>query len=323
MKYRRLGSTGPEVSEIGFGAWGIGGNANGAVAYGPADENESKNALRRAFDLGINFFDTSDFYGFGRSEELIGQALKQVRSRIVIATKVGLLSAAGDQDFSAGHIRRAVENSLRRLQTDYLDLYQLHSPSIKLLERDDTILTSMQALQAEGKIRAVGVSVRSPDDGLIVARNFNVGCIQVNFNMIDQRARENGLLALCSDRGIGVIARTPLCFGFLSGKYSVKQDFGPFDHRSKWSSAQIECWADAYRLFVGAVKNGGDHTPAQLALRYCLSSPGVSTVIPGMLTNAHVEENAAASDLGAIPGAELHRIGEIYDRHSFFEQSAS
>ena len=165
MKYRRLGATGLKVSEIGFGAWGIGGDVNGSVAYGPTDDNDSRRALQRAFELGITFYDTADFYGFGHSEELIGQALRDVRAQVVIATKVGLLDATGRYDFTRRHIKHSIEGSLRRLGTDYVDLYQLHSPPIDSL--DDGVLATLQLLQAEGKIRAFGISVRSPDEGLV------------------------------------------------------------------------------------------------------------------------------------------------------------
>lgn len=318
MKYRRLGATGLQVSEIGFGGWGIGGSVNGAVAYGPTDDNESKLALQRAFDLGITFYDTSDFYGFGHSEELIGQALKKVRPEVIIATKVGLLDAKGTQDFSPKHIRQAVEASLRKLQTDYIDLYQLHSPSVDVVGRDDGISSAMQSLQAQGKIRAFGISVRSPDDGLVAVTRFGFRCIQVNFNLIDQRAVENGLFALCAKEDVGVIVRTPLCFGFLTGQYSASDGFDTFDHRRAWSPEQIQRWTEGYGIFSGVLIDCKNQTPAQLALRFCLSYPCVSTVIPGMLSRKHVEENVAASQLDMLAKTELLKIAEVYRQKEFF-----
>src|SRR3989338_3843598 len=225
MNYRQLGATGLKVSEIGFGGWGIGGVANGAVAYGPTDDRESVDALQRAFDLGINFYDTSDVYGYGHSEALIGAVFKRVRTKVTIASKVGFLRADGPQDFSSRHIRTAIEQSLRRLQTDYIDLYQLHSPPIMLLESDVGIMHTLESLRKEGKIRALGISVRSPDDGLIAIRKFGFKCVQVNFSLLDQRAVENELMELCKARNVGLICRTPLCFGFLSGKYSAESVF--------------------------------------------------------------------------------------------------
>ena len=252
MKYRRLGATGLKVSEIGFGAWGIGGDVNGSVAYGPTDDKDSRRALQRAFELGIRFYDTADFYGYGHSEELIGQVLKDVRSQVVIATKVGLLDATGRHDFTRRHIKHSIEGSLRRLGTDYVDLYQLHSPPIDAL--DGEVLATLQLLQTEGKIRAFGISVRSPDDALVAMRAFGVKCIQVNFNLVDQRAVENGLLAKCEEGECRIIVRTPLCFGFLTGAYSTNIQFQESDHRNRWSTEQIRRWSEAWRVFFTRIE---------------------------------------------------------------------
>jgi aryl-alcohol dehydrogenase-like predicted oxidoreductase len=317
MQYRPLGTTGIRVSEIGFGAWGIGGNVKGAVAYGPTDDEESKKALRHAFERGVTFFDTADFYGYGHSEEVLGAGLAGVRSQVIIATKVGMLDAAGAQDFSVGHIRRCVEQSLRRLGTDYIDLYQLHSPPVDLIENDGTILECMESLQRAGKIRAFGVSVRSPEDGLRAAK-LGFKCLQVNFNMLDQRAAENGLFERCQERGVGVIGRTPLCFGFLTGHYSSRDKFAPDDHRNRWKPEQRDKWAGAYPLFLSALQDAGAQTPAQFALRFCLSFPAISSVIPGMLNTTHVDDNTRASELGGLRESERAQIMEIYREHDFF-----
>ena len=243
MRYRQLGATGIRVSEIGFGAWGIGGDAKGAVAYGPVDEDESRRALLKAVELGVNFFDTSDFYGFGHSEEVLGKALHPVRSTVAIATKVGFLNAAGEQDFSTAHIERSLEASLRRLQTDYVDLYQLHSPPLGLLKSDGGIVNTLERLKSTGRIRAFGLSLRAPDDGLPAVRELGFECLQVNFNLLDQRAVANGLFDLCSERNVGVIVRTPLVFGFLTGRYSAAEDFDPSDHRRRWRPEKIVRWS--------------------------------------------------------------------------------
>ena len=317
MRYRQLGATGIRVSEIGFGAWGIGGNAKGAVAYGPADEDESRKALLQAVELGVNFFDTSDFYGFGHSEEVLGRALRPVRSKVAIATKVGFLNAAGDQDFSASHIERSLEASLRRLQTDYVDLYLLHSPPLGLLKSDGGIVSTLERLKAAGRIRAFGLSLRAPDDGPVAVRELGFDCLQVNFNLLDQRALDNGLFDLCSRRNVGVIVRTPLVFGFLTGRYSATDNFDPSDHRRRRSPEQLERWATAHQLFAALVDARSGETPSQFALRFCLSFDCVSTTIPGMLKAEHVIENAKASDLGRLPHPACGRIAEIYREHGF------
>ena len=318
MRYRTLGATGIRVSEIGFGAWGIGGSSNGAVAYGPTDDETSRRAVRSAVECGVNFFDTADFYGFGHSETVLGNALRDVRGNVVIATKAGMLSTSGEQDFSPEYLRRSLEKSLFRLRTDYIDLFQLHSPPIDLLLRDDRYMATLERLRREGSIRAYGISARSPGDALIAVRDLGFRSVQVNFNLLDQRAMENGLFDLCQSEGVGIIGRTPLCFGFLTGQYSAAAQFDPNDHRSRWSLEQRERWASALGLFLAKVKSSAEQTPAQFALRFCLSFAAISTVIPGMLTEEHVKENALASGLGALSDFERTAIVEVYRGSRFF-----
>ena len=318
MNYRQLGKTGIQVSEIGFGAWGIGGATRDAKAYGPTNDQVSIDALKEAFEEGITFYDTAALYGYGHSEELIGTAFKDVRPNIILTTKVGYINFNGDQDFSRKNIRTSLENSLRRLQTDYIDLYQLHDPPISLLQRGNTIFHILEELKKEGKVRAIGISTKSSKESLIAIEQFDFQTVQINFNLVDQRAIETGLLAKCQAKGIGVIARTPLCFGFLTGKYSSKSNFDASDHRSKWSSEQIDRWASAYQLFVNHLMKEEEQTNTQIALRFCLSYPEISTVIPGMLTEEHVKENVISSQLGALPSFILEKFESIYQNHQFF-----
>ncbi len=319
MRYRQLGSTGIKVSEIGFGAWGIGGNNNGAVAYGPVDATEAREALLSAVDAGVTLFDTADFYGFGHSESIIGETLKPHRNRLIFATKCGMLDAAGTQDFSPAYMRQAIDASLRRLQTDYIDLYQLHSPPIDVVTRGGEILATLESLKQSGKIRSYGISVRSPEDGLIAVRDLGFRCLQTNFNLIDQRALDSGLLSLCETHGAGIIARTPLVFGFLTGQYGASDNFAPDDHRRRWTPEQRAQWASAPKLFESLIA-GEPQTPSQFALRFCLSFPAVSATIPGMLIREHVAENAAASDLGPLPSASREHIVAIYRQNTFFSK---
>jgi len=320
MNLRMLGNTGLTVSEIGFGTWGIGGSAEGDVAYGPTNDGDSIQALRRAFDLGVNFFDTSDLYGFGHSERLLADAFQGLRQKVIIASKVGFAKQNGSlgQDFSPQHIRSSLEQSLRRLRSDYIDLYQLHSPAIADLQQEPGILDLLYSFQKEGKIRAVGVSARSPEEALLAARDLKVRCVQVNFNLIDQRVVENGFMTYCEREGVGFIGRTPLCFGFLGGGYSSQTKFDSLDHRSKWPAGQLDVWANAPQAFSSVLGKYSGQTPSQLALRYCLSYPGISTVIPGMLTAGHVNENTLASSLGPFTAEERSELEEIYKKHTFF-----
>ncbi len=147
MEYKEFGKTGIQVSEIGFGAWGIGGTKKDAKAYGPTDDNVSKAALRRAFDKGVTFYDTAPLYGYGHSETLIGQELNDVRDKIVIASKVGFINFEGEKNFSPKFIRESVKASLKRLQTDYIDILQLHYPSLDDLRNDEKIITTLENLK--------------------------------------------------------------------------------------------------------------------------------------------------------------------------------
>ena len=317
MNYRALGGTGLRVSEIGFGTWGLGGNAGGSFSYGPADDNVSRAALKSALDQGVNFYDTSDLYGFGHSEEILGETFANCRGQVVIASKGGFVDAV-KQDFSAAHLRSALENSLRRLRTDYIDLYQLHSPAVATLREQPEIIALLEEFRAAGKIRAWGFSARSPEEARIAVEEFSAPAIQVNFNLTDQRAESGGLFALCQKLKTGVIIRTPLCFGFLTGKYSSRQSFDAADHRSRWSPEQLQSWEQANAVFAFLFEANPGNTPAQLALRFCLSFDAVSTVIPGMLNHNQVCENAAASGRPALPADQLARAIQVGGCTEFF-----
>jgi len=320
MKYRSFGQTGFSVSEIGYGTWGLGGDA-----YGPTDDNQSVACLHHALDKGINFFDTSDLYGTGHSEEVVGMGLHDRRDRAIIATKGGLLPHTGFHmpvDFSAGYIRKAFEASLARLKTDYVDLYQLHSPEIAHLTEHPEVLETLQALKKEGKARAIGLSARSPKDALAALAIFPFESVQVNFNLIDQRAEEDGLLAYASKNGVAVIARTPLCFGYLTGRLTgSKTDFTGRDHRANWPEDQLQRWAKAPGLFNSLIGKRGCSS-AQLALLFCISPPEICTTIPGMLTFEEVDNNAETSDLPPLTAQELSEIDSIYLSNTFYDAGA-
>ncbi len=313
MKYRPLGTSGIMVSEIGFGGWGIGGATEGATSYGPTDDNESIRALETAFDQGINFYDTAGVYG--KSEELIGRVFKHRRGQVVIGTKVGFLEHHTPQDFSRRNIIATLQRSLKNLDTDYIDLHQLHNPDIQKLPMAE-IIDALKELKTQGLVRALGISVKHPDHGLVALGYEEFDSIQVNLSMIDQRAVDNKLLVLAERLGTGIIARTPLNFGFLTdnGK-TMDLNFGPQDHRSVWPIKQREAWQKAARLLAEV------HTEdslAILALRYCLSVKGVSTVIPGMLTVNDVLANTAAKGLTALSHETMNRIKRVYNENGQF-----
>lgn len=306
VDYRVLGRTGLRVSAIGFGAWAIGGDRHGN-SYGPTDDRESLRAIERALELGCNFFDTADVYGHGHSEELLGQVAARRRRAMVIATKVGgdFYSGQTRMNFSAKHLQFAVEQSLKRLQTDYLDLYQLHNPTLAMIQ-DGRVFEVMDELKRAGKIRWYGVSIFEPEEGIAVIESAKADTIQVVVNLLNWRAIPH-VLPMAQARGIGVIAREPLHNGILTGKYTPESQFPPGDIRCEWAQsgylAQLCALVGAMQFLVKP-----DRTLAQAALRFVLQQAGVSTTIPGAKTAKQVEENLAALEAPALTTDELNQV---------------
>ena len=314
MRYRKLGRTNFEVSEIGFGAWGIGGKQ-----WLGGSDDESLAALRRAIDLGVNLIDTALAYGDGHSEKLVGQVVRDARSRIYIATKVPPKNRiwpanAGtpiDEVFPYDYIMRSAEESLRNLGQSSIDLLQLHVWHPDFLNRDDW-RRAFEDLKKSGKALAVGISVteHEPDTVLDALRTGLVDAVQVIYNLFDQ-APERNLLPLCQQLGVGVLARVPLDEGALSGTFSVSTTFPPGDFREWYfrgnRKQQVVEHVDALRHDLG------DASIPDTALRFCLSHPAVSSVIPGMRKRKHVEANAALPDLGPLPQETM----EVLRRHAW------
>jgi aryl-alcohol dehydrogenase-like predicted oxidoreductase len=317
VQYRTLGKSGITVSEIGFGAWGIGGRTVDQTSYGDTDDRVSVAALERAADRGITLFDTSVAYGDGHSEELIGRTFASLRRRVVIATKAGYESWERAPDFSPAAIIGMAERSLARLRTDYLDVLQLHNATLDVLLSDD-LQEALSRLRRDGKIRAWGASMKTPAEATEALRHIDIPVVQANFNMMDVRAAESGLLDEAQRHKAGLIGRTPLCFGFLSGTISRDTVFPPGDHRHGWSTAQLANWIDGASELLAAIGADPGTSGAQSALRFCLAFPAISTVIPGILTPTEAEDNAAASDLGPLPEQAVRAVLEINRRRQFF-----
>ncbi len=295
MKTRKLGSTGLVVSEVGFGAWAIGGDRHGN-SYGPTEDEESLRAIRAALDLGCTFFDTSDCYGHGHSEELLGQALKGDRSKVILATKGGsdFYQTPTGVNFSESYLMKALEKSLERLQTDYIDVYQLHNPPFSLLEHGH-VFEPLEKMKAQGKIRFYGVSIHDPQEGLLALKNGKPSTLQVVYNYLRRNAAEE-LFPKAIAEGVGIIAREPLSNGFLTGKYSKDSIFPVGDIRHQWPTKYQTQLINMVQDYLKLLKDS-PFTPAQNALRFALAQPAVSVVIPGCKTVAQVEENLKASDL--------------------------
>ena len=320
MNYRRLGETNIIVSEIGFGAWGIGGITPGPTSYGPTDDIVSLNSLKRAFEKGITLYDTSNIYGAGHSESLIGRAFKSQRDKVIIATKAGFADYDKPPNFSPSSIRKSLEESLIRLQTDYVDLLQLHNPTGKIIQKHEDLLNLGEKLKQEGKIRAFGISVRSPEDGLLSIQHLKPDAIQTNFSLLDHRVIDCGLIKSAQKANISVIARTPLCFGFLTGEFDSSTRFPSSDHRSSWPPQQIERWVEAAQQMLNIRTNPKLQTPIQFALQFCLSFDSIASTLPGMLSEEEVLENVYASEKGPLSKSELETISATYHSLNIFEK---
>lgn len=315
MRYRKLGRTGLKVSEIGFGAWAIGGTSEVLGVnwgWGEIDERDAIEAVRAALDCGVNFFDTADVYGQGRSEETLGKALGQDWQRALVASKFGN-TVKDDQfakDWSRDYIIQSVEGSLRRLKKETIDLYQLHNPDVEAILNGDWPET-MERLREQGKIRYYGVSVFLPEEALAVMQR-NVGdVLQVGYNAL-RLEMVNEVFPRAQEANYGIIARVALYYGVLAGKFTAATRFAANDHRSHTLAPEMiaELAPRAERLKPLAEKEGKGSF-ARWALRFAISHPAVSTVIPGARNAEQARENCAASDLGEIPPEQF---AEAYSR---------
>jgi aryl-alcohol dehydrogenase-like predicted oxidoreductase len=323
MHYRKLGSTGINVSEIGFGGWAIGGLADAGgtpLGWGRTSDDESLAAIRRARELGVNFFDTADTYGFGRSESLLGIVLSRHRNDVVIATKVGVVRDANGKlakDFSRKHISHAVDGSLKRLRTDYIDLYQLHNPTLDELRRDD-IHEAMDRLQEVGKIRFWGVSVTTPEEGIeIINRGWGYA-LQVLYNVLNQAPAQE-LFPLAKEKGYGIIARVPLASGLLTGKYRADTAFTKDDVRQNFLTPKRLEEAIARVDEAKSIIGGTARSLAEGSLRFILANEHVSTVIPGAKNVRQVEMNVSADEV-RIPQDIVDKLRGRLGDYNFYHR---
>jgi len=311
MKYRKLGLNGPEISTVGFGAWGISGRD-----WGNTNDKESLEAIHAAIDAGVNFIDTADVYGFGHSEELIRQVLdeRSDKDNIVIATKAGnnFYPFIGQEhkvtppniDYSVKHLEFAAEQSLKRLNVEVLDILQLHSPDLDILERDEPWI-ALERLKKAGKIKHAGWSVQSfkeTEQAHILERHHElIDVIQVRYNLLEREA-EDVLFPLALKYGTGVIVRIPILFGLLSGKFNKQSTFGDNDHRRiNLSPEKLRAYLEDFEKYKQVFDQYPEYSSTQLSLRFCISHPACHTVIPGGKTPEQVKENIQASELDFIP----------------------
>jgi aryl-alcohol dehydrogenase-like predicted oxidoreductase len=318
MKYRPFGRTGWNVSEVSFGAWAIGG------AWGDVDDTTSLAALHKSLDCGVNFIDTADVYGDGRSERLIAQLKKsRTRETIHVVTKAGRrLNPHTADGYNRENLTRFIERSLKNLETDCLDLVQLHCPPWEVYYRPE-VFGVLDDLIKQGKIRFYGVSVEKVEEALKAIEYPNVQSVQIIFNMFRHRPAEL-FFEQAKKRKVGILARVPLASGLLSGKMTAKTRFASDDHRQfnrhgeafdvgeTFSGVDYETGLKAVEELQSLAPNGA--AMAQLALRWILMFDAVSCVIPGAKDPAQAEQNSKASDLAPLSDSAMKKVREVYDR---------
>jgi aryl-alcohol dehydrogenase-like predicted oxidoreductase len=322
MKYRKLGRTNFEISEMGYGAWGIGG-----TQWLGGTDDESLAALRRAIELGLNFIDTALAYGAGHSEQLVGRVVRESGGRIYVATKVPPKNQLWparpgigiEQVFPYDYILRSAERSLKHLGMETIDLLQLHVWNPEWIARDEW-RRGLEELKSSGKVRAVGISINDhqPDSALEIIETGLIDTVQVIYNVFDQ-SPERKLFPLAIERNIGVIARVPLDEGSLTGTIDENTRFSPGDFRvGYFRGDRKKQVAEHVHGLLGDLGVDAASLP-EIALRFCLSHPAVSTVIPGMRSVRNAEANCAVPDKGPLPPETLAVLRRHAWDRNFYE----
>ena len=319
MEYRTFGRTGWNVSAIGFGAWGIGGDA-----WGPTDDKISLATLNQAIDLGVNFFDTADVYGDGHSEQLIAQVRKARSEPIIVATKAGRrLNPHTASGYNRQNLTAFVERSLQNLQMETLDLLQLHCPPSEVYDTPE-VFGILDDLVQQGKMRFYGVSVERVDEALKAITYPNVQSVQIIFNMFRLKPAEQ-FFAAARERQVGILARVPLASGMLTGKFTRSTQFDPNDHRNfnrhgesfdqgeTFSGVDYEIGLQAVEELRALVPEGA--TMAQFALRWILMFSEVSSTIAGAKNPQQIIDNVHTTVLPPLSDETMQRVREIYDTY--------
>ena len=315
MNYRELGRTGFKVSEISFGAWAIGND------WGNVADAESLAALNSAVDLGVNFFDTADVYGDGRSEKLLAQLKRDRREEIIIATKAGRRLAQVAENFTIENLAPHIERSLKNLETDALDLVQLHCPPTQVYYMPE-LFGALDDLVTQGKIKNYGVSVEKVEEAIKAIEYENVKTVQIIFNIFRERPADL-FFDLAKQKKVGILARVPLSSGMLTGKMSRETEFAKEDHRNynrhgaafdvgeTFSGVDFETGLAAVEELRKLVPSGA--TMAQFALRWILMFDAVTCAIPGGKRPSQVEDNVSAADFPPISVETMQAVKELYE----------
>lgn len=326
MKKRILGKTGLSVPEMGMGCWAIGGKG-----YGPTDDSESMAALEEAWDGGVRLFDTADTYGEGHSEKLLGQFLKtKARDTAVIATKAGVdfypsslwkkksgkASVAGHKkNFDSDYLRFACEQSLKRLSVETIDLYQLHNPSLALIQNGE-VVSVLEDLKKQGKIRHIGISVHREEEAIAAMKDARVEVLQVIFNLLDQRMAKT-VFKIAHEKNIGILAREPLASGLLTGKYSAEHAFQKDDHRNRWRIEKKQADSEKIKKIRELIPT--EIALSQAALEFALSESAVSSVIPGAKTPEQIRQNLKAICEPKLKPEEVTALQKLFSTNGLFK----
>jgi aryl-alcohol dehydrogenase-like predicted oxidoreductase len=318
MKYRELGQTGWKVSEVSFGAWAIGGT------WGPVDDKESLAALHKAVEMGVNFIDTADVYGDGKSERLVGRLCKESSEQIYVATKAGRrLNPHVAEGYNKKNLSAFVERSLKNLGVETIDLLQLHCPPTEVFYNPE-VFGVLDEFVRQGKIRYYGVSVEKVEEALKAIEFPGVQSVQIIFNMLRHRPSEL-FFEQAKKRKVGILARVPLASGLLSGKMTLDRKFSADDHRTFNRHGEEfdrgETFSGvAYELGLDVVEQLKAICPenismVQFALKWILMFDAVTCTIPGAKRPSQAEENFSASDMLPIPKEIMDKVKEIYDKN--------
>ena len=308
MQYKILGRTGLRVSIIGLGTMVHAGH------FGPMKDEESLAAIDAALELGVNFIDTSDAYGAGYSETLLGNALKGRRDKVILATKGGNVMVGpnkGKRIFAPEYIDDVLHGSLKRLQTDWIDLYQLHNPDVEVIERGE-VWEVLEKRKKEGKIRHYGVSINTMAEGIAAAKGRRAETIQVEYSLLQQEPAEE-IFPLAQAANVGIIARLPLKRGILTGKLTQadEQRFQGEDVRARSFKGEAFAKELAKAEKLRFLVHGPVKTLGQAALAFCVAHPAASIAIPGARNAQQMRENAAAGDV-TLPPEDLAKVAELW-----------
>ena len=307
MNYRRFGKTNWTVSEIGLGGWAIGG-----VDWMGVNDADSLATVRAAFDNGVTFFDTSEAYGDGHSEEMIAEALEGHRHEVVVATKGGAKFLREENlNLSEDVHRRSLEGSLRRLRADCIQLYQLHGPRRELI-RSGEIWELLDRFKQEGKIEHYGLSLDYPSDGLDAIAHSNCASLQTEHNLLNLEAKSE-LFPAAVKADVAIVTRVPLCSGLLVGQFTPETVFPPEDHRSKWNRERFLRRLEKIEKLKEILLKLPYETLGQAALKFAASDPAIALAIPGAEFPERAIENAKVSDLPPLSPEQLAAVEDLYE----------